>query len=274
MYRILYLNLDGALLNDKQEISPYLLSTLHEIIPHCKVILGTKRHHIEVKPYYDELELDTPIICCGGAYLYNYHHQSITQEQAIAKNLAQAFIDLAQSYDLTVVMHSTDAIVYSTQSQLEYMNRLSEWANQHQTQVPPNIYQIDSFHDYILATRCLWKLVVQGDTSHLIHFASHPLIQETFHCTTQYPRQFEFTSPLADTTRQFQEYLSKNGWSMWNTCAVSTSKSDRRLLKEAGFSITLNDSAGTLKTQADEICLNEESKETLAHTLHQILLET
>lgn len=66
-YQVIAFDLDGTLLNRQGQILP----TSKKIIQHCldkglKVMLVTGRHHTAAYPYYHELNLTTPMICCNG----------------------------------------------------------------------------------------------------------------------------------------------------------------------------------------------------------------
>ncbi len=66
-YRVVAFDLDGTLLNSKGEILPSSIEAINSARERgAKVVLVTGRHHTAVKPYYHQLQLDTPIICCSG----------------------------------------------------------------------------------------------------------------------------------------------------------------------------------------------------------------
>ena len=76
------------MLNFNHEINVDVRNAIREANKVCHVIIVTGRHHTTAKPYYDELELDTPIICCNGTYLYDYKKQSVLTEKSISKKNA------------------------------------------------------------------------------------------------------------------------------------------------------------------------------------------
>ena len=72
MKKLLALDLDGTVLNSNHSISPHLVETIKQISEIAHVIIVTGRHHVAAQPYYNELGLDTPIICCNGTYIFDY----------------------------------------------------------------------------------------------------------------------------------------------------------------------------------------------------------
>ncbi len=70
--RLIALDLDGTLLNSKKMISPASVSALQSAQQAgVKIILATGRSHSEALPYYQQLQLTEPMICCNGSYLYH-----------------------------------------------------------------------------------------------------------------------------------------------------------------------------------------------------------
>lgn len=72
IWRLIALDLDGTLLNNKKMISPASVSALQSAQQAgVKIILATGRSHSEALPYYQQLQLTEPMICCNGSYLYH-----------------------------------------------------------------------------------------------------------------------------------------------------------------------------------------------------------
>lgn len=69
--KIIGLDLDGTLLNSYREISPEQIDYLKKIKNENLLILSSGRPYTTMKKYYEQLGLDTPIICNGGGYVFN-----------------------------------------------------------------------------------------------------------------------------------------------------------------------------------------------------------
>lgn len=98
MYKVLALDLDGTVLSDDHTIHPQVKDAIRAAQQHCHVLIVTGRHHTAARPYYDELGLTTPIICCNGTYVYDYASETVLEHNAIDKQDALTFIDLAQEF--------------------------------------------------------------------------------------------------------------------------------------------------------------------------------
>lgn len=69
--KIIGLDLDGTLLNSKREISSEQIEYIKSIKNDNYIILSSGRPFTTMKKYYDLLELDTPVICNSGGYVFN-----------------------------------------------------------------------------------------------------------------------------------------------------------------------------------------------------------
>ena len=86
MYKVLALDLDGTVLQDDHTIHPEVKKAIQEVKQYCHVVIVTGRHHTAARPYYYELGLDTPIICCNGTYVYDYQTETVLTQNAIDKD--------------------------------------------------------------------------------------------------------------------------------------------------------------------------------------------
>ncbi|MDR3413379.1 MAG: HAD hydrolase family protein, partial [Formivibrio sp.] len=70
-YRVIALDLDGTLLDGSNQIREDSLVALNlSRAKGMQVVLVTGRHHVATYPYYHQLELDLPALCCNGTYAY------------------------------------------------------------------------------------------------------------------------------------------------------------------------------------------------------------
>ena len=77
-YQAIAFDLDGTLLSPNATI----LASSKEAIEKArakgiKVFFVTGRHHTAVRPYYAEIDLDTPVVCCNGTYLYDFKQEKV-----------------------------------------------------------------------------------------------------------------------------------------------------------------------------------------------------
>ncbi|QJU26128.1 Cof-type HAD-IIB family hydrolase [Escherichia coli] len=105
--RLIALDLDGTLLNSKKMISPASVSALQSAQQAgVKIILATGRSHSEALPYYQQLQLTGPMICCNGSYLYHPYQRQIVNPQPL--NIQQV-----EKLRAWFSLHSLQPILYT-----------------------------------------------------------------------------------------------------------------------------------------------------------------
>ncbi len=84
---LLVFDLDGTLLNSKETISPLTKSLLFELKGLGNIItIASGRPERAIKPYFDELGLTGPFICCNGALVVNPDEKGFRPLKKMIKN--------------------------------------------------------------------------------------------------------------------------------------------------------------------------------------------
>ena len=72
-FRMIALDLDGTVLDPEGRIRPRTIAALGTARARgLEIVLVTGRHHSVTRPYYEELGLSGPAICCNGTYVYRF----------------------------------------------------------------------------------------------------------------------------------------------------------------------------------------------------------
>lgn len=264
MYKLLALDLDGTLLNAEHGISPYLVETVKQLSKKMHVIIVTGRHHTAAQPYYRELGLDTPIICCNGTYTYDFKNDVVVQENAIHKDVAAEFITLSEQHSLKAVMYVKDAMLYSSQRPTAYMAPLLQWAKSFPEHQQPNIRQVANFHHELRNTEYVWKFVVESDD--MDAFLDIDFVRNNFNAERSWVDRIDFASMGNSKGTALTHYVEQIGISLDECVAVGDNHNDISMLKAAGLGVAMKnadqavkDAANiiTEKTHNDAFCLSE-----------------
>ena len=119
-YQAIAFDLDGTLLSPNATI----LASSKEAIEKArakgiKVFFVTGRHHTAVRPYYAEIDLDTPVVCCNGTYLYDFKQEKVLAGNPLSPTLASSLINRAQAQGIHTAVYFRDAMTY------EQLNHIS-----------------------------------------------------------------------------------------------------------------------------------------------------
>ncbi|QMV13566.1 Cof-type HAD-IIB family hydrolase [Vibrio spartinae] len=269
MYKVLALDLDGTVLTDDHTIHPEVKQAIHAAQQQCHVVIVTGRHHTAARPYYLELGLNTPIICCNGTYVYDYQNEAVLQYDAIAKDDARKFIDLATQYQMKMVLYVTDTMNYAKQNPIVYMEALEKWANQYPESIRPQIHRIDSFHQLVEQADHVWKFVVEGVPSSVERLSEHPWVKETFNGEFSWSNRIDFAAKGNNKGKRLAEYVAALGYDANHVIAIGDNHNDISMLTYAGLGVAMANADDTVKSHAKQVCQTDNNSDGLAHLIRQ-----
>ncbi|MEZ9863379.1 Cof-type HAD-IIB family hydrolase [Vibrio breoganii] len=271
MHKLLALDLDGTVLNSLHTISPELVETIKHIAQTVHVVIVTGRHHVAAKPYYDQLGLSTPIICCNGTYIFDYQNDSVITENAIDKEIAAEFIQLSQAHNLKMVMYVRDAMLYSRERPIEYMEALLKWSQTFPENQRPNIHKVDDFQDEAQASEYVWKFVVEGEVD---TFAKLSFVQTHFNGERSWIDRVDFASTGNSKGNALTGYIEPLGIKLEECVAIGDNHNDISMLKTAGLGIAMKNADDTVKANASLVTeKNNDDEAGLADLLRQLFLQ-
>ncbi len=272
MYKLLALDLDGTVLDSKHTISQALIDTIQSIAVNTHVVIVTGRHHVAAKPYYDQLGLSTPIICCNGTYIFDYQNDVVIQENAIDKDKADQFITLSQAHDLKMVMYVRDAMLYSRARPINYMEALLTWSQTFPENCRPNIQKVDDFQLEAQRSEYVWKFVVEGEVD---RFAALPFIKNHFNGERSWIDRVDFAATGNSKGNALRQYVQPLNIALEECVAVGDNHNDISMLKAVGMGIAMQNADDTVKSTADLITKKtNDDKQGLAQLLGQLFLNT
>lgn len=269
MYQVLALDLDGTVLTDKHTIHPEVKKAIQVAKQHCHVLIVTGRHHTAARPYYYELGLDTPIICCNGTYVYDYETETVLSQNAIEHQHALTFIELAQKHKLKMVMYITDAMTYSNENPFAYMLALEKWAEKAPKRHKPNIYRVDSFSETAKSAEFVWKFVVEGEQEAVDRLTQTAWIKEHFNGERSWSNRIDFAAKGNSKGQRLAEYVNNLGYQPSQVIAVGDNHNDISMLQYAGLGVAMFNADDTVKSNAQAICKTDNNQDGLAHLIRE-----
>lgn len=271
MKKLLALDLDGTVLNSNHSISPHLVETIKQISEIAHVIIVTGRHHVAAQPYYNELGLDTPIICCNGTYIFDYLTDHIISENAITKENAAEFIRLSEAHNFKMVMYARDAMLYSNKRPIAYMDNLLQWSQSFPIGSQPNIQKVDDFNDELERTDHVWKFVVEG--GEMDAFSKIDFIERNFNGERSWVDRIDFAAAGNSKGNALTQYIETLGISLEECVTVGDNHNDISMLKIAGLGIAMKNADQTVQDAATMVTDSSNDDDTgLSALLHHLFL--
>lgn len=256
-YKVIAFDLDGTLLNSEGKI----LSSSKKIIQTClnkgiKIILVTGRHHTAAYPYYHELNLDTPMICCNGTYIYQPATNQILCANPLSLSQAKTILNLAEQYDLHLLMYSRDAMNYVASN--EHMKKLSQWVETCSPDIRPNLRQIADFYTLLNNDETIWKCVISHPDRTLIDQVLQSLSLEEFSCEWSWIDRVDIANTGNTKGNTLLELLHLWNIDPQNVIAFGDNHNDISMLKAVGLGVAMGNAEDLVKQQSDLITLTND----------------
>ncbi|MBA4493417.1 Cof-type HAD-IIB family hydrolase [Paenactinomyces guangxiensis] len=264
-YPFLVSDIDGTLLNSKNEISKENLRSisLFRRLGGC-FTLATGRNYLESKRMIDQLELLFPVILCNGAILYEPATQSLLPIHTMSRDLMMAVLqDLEQKMPSAV-----DLFAYGVDR--VYARKVSPqtqaWADQNdfQPEVIPSFEQIPD-------TPCI-KIVAVGGPEEI------NLLQEwsrTIHLPVDFiassDNYFEILPAGASKGNALARLLQKLHLVPEKAAAIGDHCNDLSMLSRAGLSAAVANAHPSVLQQAKVIVPSNDA-DGVSHLIHNHLI--
>ncbi|MDA3978290.1 pyridoxal phosphatase [Gallibacterium sp. AGMB14963] len=248
-YQVIAFDLDGTLLNSEGKILPSSLVAIQRAKAQGKkVVLVTGRHHTAVKPYYYELGLDTPVVCCNGTYLYQMETDTVLAANPLTAEKAQKILDLAYQYGSHVLLYSRDAMNFQTFN--PHMEKFKAWAESCAFAVRPKVQQVPDLYHFITSGDIIWKCVISAPSREVMLKVVNELPEEQFSCEWSWIDRVDIANVGNSKGERLLELLATWGIQPEQVIAFGDNHNDTSMLTAVGLGVTMGNAEEEVKQQA------------------------
>ncbi|PJG84021.1 pyridoxal phosphatase [Caviibacterium pharyngocola] len=267
-YQVVAFDLDGTLLNSQGQILPSSKQAIRRLVEKgIKVVLVTGRHHTAARPYHYELQLDTPIICCNGTYLYDTATNSMPLANPLSKAQALQVVKVAEKYQTHLLMYSRDAMNFLQIN--EHMQKFSAWVQHCPEQIRPNLRQLDSFEQLIRREdEIIWKFVISHPQRSVMEQAVAELPTDQFSCEWSWIDRVDVAKNGNSKGGRLKDLLALWQISPENVIAFGDNHNDISMLNAVGLGVAMGNAEEEVKRQAKLVTLSNDD-DGIAQILQQ-----
>ncbi len=251
-YKLIAFDLDGTLLNSKGEILSENKAAIEAIqAKGYKVVVVTGRHHTAVKPYYYELGLDTPIICCNGTYIYQPQTDEVLVGNPLSTVQAEKILDLAKTFGVNLLMYSRDAMNFEVLT--PHMDKFQQWVATCPEHVRPDVRQVESLRAIVDSGDTIWKFVISHPDRQLMVDTVAQLSEDEFSTEWSWVDRVDVSNHGNTKGNRLLELAKQWGIEAEEIIAFGDNHNDASMLKAVGLGVAMGNAEAEVQAQANKV---------------------
>ncbi len=270
-YRVIALDLDGTLLNSEKQILPESIEAIKKAQQQgIHVLIATGRHHSAILPIYRALSLTSPVICCNGAYLYDYQQKTVIEGEPMARHQAEIILDLLQDANIDPLLYADDNMYYCRPT--EHVLRTQKWGQQFAESLRPRFVQVHNMRSVVQQAEYLWKFALcHSDPEKLQQFVELAIQATEVSCEWSWQDQVDIARQGNSKGKRLTRWVTAQGMTMQQVMAFGDNENDISMLEAAGLGIAMGNATLDVKQRAQLTARNNDSP-TIAEMIERYAL--
>lgn len=268
-YQAIAFDLDGTLLTSQSTILPSSKAAIQQAQAQgLKVFIVTGRHHTAVRPYYAELGLDTPVVCCNGTYLYDFKNDKVLAGNPLSGEQAAYAIQRAREAGIHTAVYTRDAMTYEVLN--AHFTKFLGWVATCPENVRPDVRHVADFQQFIDEGTLIWKVLVSDpDLAKLQKFVDTLPLAE-YSPEWSWVDRVDITAKGNSKGACLAELLAREQISPENVIAFGDNFNDISMLKLVGLGIAMAEAEAEVQAAAKRT-IGSHNQDSIAQTLAELL---
>ncbi len=270
-YKLICVDMDGTLLNNKKEVSKRNLETIkkaHEA--GVKIVITTGRIFVSANYYGDLIGVKAPIIASNGAYVREKDKNEAIYEEGLEKSQCKTIINLLNKYHIMPQFFTTDTIYTEA---IKYSASMYTEANK---TVPVNrqvaIKIIDDWEEMLKEDVKIIKAMASDIDKEKIQEAKKEFLKlGEFEVVSSMNNSFEVMKSGVSKGAAVKKICEYYGIDRSETICIGDNENDISMIKFAGLGVAMENGEETVKREADYITLTNEN-DGVANVIEKFVL--
>ncbi|MCM1108469.1 MAG: Cof-type HAD-IIB family hydrolase [Clostridium sp.] len=266
-YKLLVLDLDGTLTNNKKEITPYTRQTLLDAQERgLKIVLASGRPTYGIVPLADELQLEHYegyILSYNGGQIIDWKTKECMYENVLSTEIYPYLQDCARRNNCVLLSYKDEYII-SEDAENEYV-RHEAFLNKMKSITVPDILDVINFP----VPKCL----IVGKPEILVELEKEMRQKLTgrMNVFRSEPFFLELVPEGIDKARSLAVLLEELRMVPADMIACGDGFNDLSMIKYAGLGVAMANAQEVVKAEADYITLSNE-EDGVAHVVNKFCL--
>ncbi|MBC8586511.1 Cof-type HAD-IIB family hydrolase [Youxingia wuxianensis] len=267
-YKVLALDIDGTLYNDKKEITPRVKKAIQAAQERGTIIvLSSGRPKPGMVKAVQELDLENTggyVLTCNGGQVSHCKTGETVFEKAISSDCIKEIYNFAKLYGLPLMTHEGNCVV--TEYDLDPYIRFEAAVNG----IP--VRKIDNFKEYIKFP--VIKCIATGDGDLLGKLEPIAQAQLGDRLSIFRSESFFLEFMAGEVTKAYglKKLLEHLGLSVSQLVACGDSFNDISMISYAGLGVAMANANGQVQAAADYVTLSNE-EDGVAHVIEKFFLK-
>ena len=245
--KLVVADLDGTLIY-KKKISEVTKQTILKLKKEGYLFtLATGRHKDAVKPIYEELNIDLPVICANGAFMYDFKKKKVIHQEVIEEEVVRQLLSVCDYYEVDYLLYTTESVVSAPRAKQNLINRIGAFNS---IVVKPG--ELKNF----IKCGIIKILVIESDEKRLRTLKEALKEFKGIQSLQSQPSFLDIGSIFASKGRALERLAVYLDVSLSEVVAIGDQENDLSMIQRAGLGIAMGNGQEMLKEKASFVTKN------------------
>lgn len=250
---VIALDMDGTLLTSDHQILSETINSLQVARKKgLKVILVTGRHHMLAYPSHAFLDLDTPIICSNGAYLFDPFEKKIIDGAPLLVEQWKGALSFVEKFDLDVICHLEDGLAHNPANR--HILKISNYTQTFAPHLRPTYLSASDLISFCENHAPVWKMEFSHSDPNVIEeFTALLSARYNVTCDRTSPTDIEVVNQANSKGNCLAAWTNGQGYSMQQVMAFGDNRNDISMFQQVGLGIAMGNALPDVQHHAHHV---------------------